>query len=212
LKTGEMTMAQLVEINPYNPQFRLISQVVDVLKRGGVICYPTDTMYGLGCDIFNQKAVKRIFQIKQRPKSKPFSFMCSDLKNISEYSHVGNTAYRLMRKCLPGPYTFVLSGTKLVPKIMLTKQKTVGIRVPDHPISLALIEGLGNPILNTTAILDREKEPPVDGFDVNDIFCNQVDLIVDGGPIAPEPSTVVSLIDDAPEILRHGKGDDSFFR
>ena len=205
-------MAQLIEINPYNPQYRLINQVVDLLKRGGVICYPTDTMYGLGCDIFNQKAVKRIFQLKQRPKTKPFSFMCSDLKNISEYSHVGNTAYRLMRKCLPGPYTFVLSGTKLVPKIMLTKQKTVGIRVPDHPISLALVEGLGNPILNTTAMLDRDKDPPIDGFDVNDIFCNQVDLIIDGGPIVPGPSTVVSLIDDRPEILRPGKGDDSLFR
>jgi tRNA threonylcarbamoyl adenosine modification protein (Sua5/YciO/YrdC/YwlC family) len=203
-------MTLLLEINPYNPQPRLIAQVVDVLKKGGVICYPTDTMYGLGCDIFNQKAVKRISQLKNRPKLKPFSFMCSDLKNISEYSHVGNAAYRLMRKCLPGPYTFVLSGTKLVPKIMLTKQKTVGIRVPDHPISLALIEGLGNPILNTTAVLNGN-EPPVDGFDVNDIFCNQVDMIIDGGQIVPSPSTVVSLIDDTPEILRAGKGDTSLF-
>jgi len=205
-------MAQLLEINPHNPQPRLIAQVVDVLQRGGVICYPTDTMYGLGCDIFNQKAVKRIFQLKNRPKNKPFSFMCSDLQNISLYSHVGNTAYRLMRKCLPGPYTFVLSGTKLVPKIMLTKQKTVGIRVPDHPITLALIEGLGNPILNTTAVLDRDKEPPLDGFDVNDIFCNQVDLVIDGGHIVPSPSTVVSLINDVPEVLREGKGDPSLFR
>lgn len=204
-------MAILLEINPHNPQPRLIAQVVDILKKGGVIGYPTDTMYGLGCDIFNQKAVKRIYQLKNRPKHKPFSFMCSELKNISEYSHVGNGAYRLMRKCLPGPYTFVLSGTKLVPKIMLTKQKTVGIRVPDHPISLALIEGLGNPILNTTAILDMEKDPPVDGIDVNDIFGNQVDLIIDGGQIVPCSSTVVSLIDDMPEILRVGRGDISLF-
>jgi tRNA threonylcarbamoyl adenosine modification protein (Sua5/YciO/YrdC/YwlC family) len=205
-------MALLLEINSFNPQPRLIAQVVDVLKKGGVICYPTDTMYGLGCDIFNQKAVKRIYQIKNRPKHQPFSFMCSDLKNISEYSHVGNTAYRLMRKCLPGPYTFVLPGTKLVPKIMLTKQKTVGIRVPDHPISLALIEMVGNPILNTSALLNRDQAPPVDGFDVNDIFCNQVDLIIDGGPIVPSPSTVVSLVDDKPEILRAGKGDISLFQ
>jgi len=204
-------MALLLEINPYNPQHRLIAQVVDVLKKGGVICYPTDTMYGLGCDIFNQKAVKRIYQLKNRPKHTPFSFMCSDLKNISEYSHVGNTAYRLMRKCLPGPYTFVLSGTKLVPRIMLTKQKTVGIRVPDHPISLALIKGLGNPILNTSAFLDRDKEPPLDGFEVNDIFCNQVDLIIEGGQIVPSPSTVVSLVDDKPQILRAGKGDTGLF-
>ncbi|GAB4341290.1 MAG: L-threonylcarbamoyladenylate synthase [Desulfobulbaceae bacterium] len=205
-------MAILLEINPVNPQPRLIGQVVDVLKKGGVICYPTDTMYGLGCDIFNQKAVKRVYQIKNRPKHKPFSFMCPDLQDISRYSHVGNTAYRLMRKCLPGPYTFVLSGTKLVPKIMMTKQKTVGIRVPDHPITLALINGLGNPILNTSAVLDKEADPPQDGFDVNDIFCNQVDLVIDGGPIVPSPSTVVSLIDDIPEVLREGKGDPDLFR
>jgi len=204
-------MAILLEINPYNPQPRLISQVVDVLQKGGVICYPTDTMYGIGCDIFNQKAVKRVHQLKRRPKHKPFSFMCSDLKNISEYGHVGNTAYRLMRKCLPGPYTFVLSGTKLVPKIMLTHQKTVGIRVPDHPICSDLIQGLGNPVLTTSALLEKGTEPPQDGYDVNDLFGNQIDLIIDGGQILPEPSTVVSLIDDQPEILREGKGDVSLF-
>ncbi|MDD3618991.1 MAG: L-threonylcarbamoyladenylate synthase [Desulfobulbaceae bacterium] len=202
----------LLEINPYNPQARLIAQVIEVLRKGGVICYPTDTMYGIGCDIFNQKAVKRVYQIKKRPKHKPFSFMCSDLKNISEYSHVGNTAYRLMRKCLPGPYTFVLPGTKLVPRIMLTKQKTVGIRVPDHAISLALVKGLSNPILNTSAVLESGGPVPLDGYDVNDLFCNQVDLIIDGGQIVPAPSTVVSLIDDRPEILREGKGDVSLFR
>ncbi len=204
-------MAKLLEINPYNPQPRLIGQVVDVLKKGGVICYPTDTMYGVGCDIFNQKAVKRIHMIKNRPKQKPFSFMCSDLKNISEYSHVGNMAYRLMRKCLPGPYTFVLTGTKLVPKIMLTRQKTVGIRVPEYPICQHLIQGLGNPILNTSALKEKGAEPPVDGFDVYDLFGNQVDLIIDGGQILPNPSTVVSLIDDGPEVLREGKGDISLF-
>jgi tRNA threonylcarbamoyl adenosine modification protein (Sua5/YciO/YrdC/YwlC family) len=207
----ERAMAQILEINPNNPQRRLIDQVVEVLKKGGVIGYPTDTMYGIGCDIFNQKAVKRVYQIKNRPKHKPFSFMCSDLKNISEYSHVGNTAYGLMRKCLPGPYTFVLSGTKLVPKIMLTRQKTVGIRVPDHAISLALIQGLGNPILNTSAVREDRDAVPVDGYDVNDLFCNQVDLIIEGGQIIPNPSTVVSLIDDRPEILRAGKGDVSLF-
>ncbi|MDW7773012.1 MAG: L-threonylcarbamoyladenylate synthase [Desulfobulbaceae bacterium] len=204
-------MAILLEINPYNPQPRLISQVIDILHKGGVICYPTDTMYGIGCDIFNQKAVKRVYQLKRRPKHKPFSFMCYDLKNISEYGHVGNTAYRLMRKCLPGPYTFVLSGTKVVPKIMLTHQKTVGIRVPDHPICSDLINSLGNPILNTSALLEKGGEVPLDGYDVNELFGNQVDLIIDGGQIVPQPSTVVSLIDDQPEILRKGKGDCTLF-
>ncbi len=204
-------MAKLIEINPYNPQARLISQVVEVLKKGGVICYPTDTMYGVGCDIFNQKAVKRVYQIKHRPKQKPFSFMCSSLKNISKYAHVGNTAYRLMRKHLPGSYTLVLPGSKMVPKIMLTKQKTVGIRVPDNPICLAIIEKLGNPVLNTSAIRDEHPEPVLDAFDVNELFGNQVDLIIDGGEVYPDPSSVISLISDQPEILREGKGDISFF-
>jgi tRNA threonylcarbamoyl adenosine modification protein (Sua5/YciO/YrdC/YwlC family) len=205
-------MAKLIEINPYNPQPRLISQAVMILKKGGLIAYPTDTMYGIGCDIFHQKAVKRVHRIKKRPKQKPFSFMCSCLKNISAYGHVSNIAYRLMKKNLPGPYTFVLPGTKLVPKIMLTKQKTVGIRVPDHPICLAIIEELGNPVLNTSAMLDGHNEPVLDGFDVAELFGNQVDLIIDGGEIYPEPSTVISLLTDQPEILREGKGDPSLFR
>lgn len=204
-------MAKILEINPYNPQPRLIGQVVDMLKKGGVICYPTDTMYGIGCDIYNSKAVNRVHRIKKRPKHKPFSFMCSSLKNISEYGHVGNTAYRMMRKNLPGPYTFVLPGTKLAPKIMLTSQKTVGIRVPDNPICLAIIEGLGNPVLNTSATLEEDQRQVVDGWDVADLFGNQVDLIIDGGQVYPDPSTIISLIGDVPEILRHGKGDTAPF-
>jgi tRNA threonylcarbamoyl adenosine modification protein (Sua5/YciO/YrdC/YwlC family) len=168
-------------------------------------------MYGVGCDIFNQKAVKRVYQLKKRPRNKPFSFMCSSLKNISQYGHVGNVAYRLMRKNLPGPYTLVLSGSKVVPKIMLTKQKTVGIRVPDNPICLAIIEELGNPILNTSAFQEDQQEPVVDALDVNTLFGKQVDLIVDGGEVYPDPSTVISLVTDYPEILRAGKGDISPF-
>lgn len=135
--------------------------------------------------------------------------MCSSLTNISEYGHVGNVAYRLMRKNLPGAYTFVLPGTKLVPKIMLTKQKTVGIRVPDNPICQALLEKLGNPVLNTSAT--AEDDAPgvtkiLDGYDADQLFGNQVDLIIDGGEVYPDPSTVISLISDVPEILREGKG------
>lgn len=199
-------MAKILEINPSTPQPRLINQVVETLRRGGVICCPTDTMYGIGCDIFDQKAVKRVYQIKRRPKDKPFSFMCSSLTNISDYGHVGNTAYRLMRKNLPGPYTFVLSGTKLVPKIMLTKQKTVGIRVPDHSICLAIIEALGNPLLNTSASLEDD-DPVRTCYDADRLFGKQVDLIIDGGEIVPAPSTVISLLTEQPEILREGKGD-----
>lgn len=204
-------MGKRVEINPFNPQPRLISQAVAVLKKGGIIAYPTDTMYGIGCDIFQQKAVKRIHQIKNRPKHKPFSFMCSCLKNISEYGHVSNTAYRLMRKNLPGPYTFVLPGTKLVPKILLTKQKTVGIRVPDHPICLALLEELGNPVLNTSAVTEEYTGQVLDGFDVAELFGNRVDLVLDGGEVYPDPSTVISLLSDRPEVLREGRGDPTPF-
>lgn len=204
-------MAKIVEINPCNPQARLIAQAVEVLQHGGVICYPTDTMYGIGCDIFNQKAIKRVYQIKRRPKDKPFSFMCASLTNISSFGHVGNTAYRLMRKNLPGPYTFVLSGTKLVPRIMLTKQKTVGIRVPDNPICLAIIEALGNPVLNTSALLEEDDPPVCSSLDVDGLFGKQVDLIIDGGDIVPAPSTVISLLTEQPEILRQGKGDISPF-
>jgi Sua5/YciO/YrdC/YwlC family protein len=204
-------MARIVAINPSNPQPRLISQAVEILLHGGVICYPTDTMYGIGCDIFNQKAVKLVHQIKKRPKDKPFSFMCASLTNISQYGHVGNTAYRLMRKNLPGPYTFVLSGTKLVPKIMLTRQKTVGVRVPDHPICQALLETLANPLLNTSAAIEDNEEPVCTCYDVDRLFGRQVDLIIDGGEIVPVPSTVISLVAEEPEILRIGKGDIHLF-
>jgi|UniRef100_UPI004057AF42 tRNA threonylcarbamoyl adenosine modification protein (Sua5/YciO/YrdC/YwlC family) len=203
-------MAKQIEINPVNPQQRLIGQAVEVLRKGGVICYPTDTMYGIGCDIFNQKAVKRVHEIRQRPKQKPFSFMCASLADISQYAHVSSPAYRLLKKHLPGPYTMVLPGSKLVPKIMLTKQKTVGIRLPQSPICLALIETLGNPVLNTSAL--REGcEAPAACYEVEELFGGQVDLIIDGGEVFPEPSTVISLMAEQPEILRAGKGDTSPF-
>lgn len=201
----------LISINPDNPQQRHIRQIAEKLRNGAVICYPTDTVYGIGCDIFNQKAIKKIFQIKQRAKHKPFSFMCSSLKNVNDYGHVSNMAYRIMKKALPGPFTFVLSASKLVPKIMITKQKTVGIRVPDNNICLALIEELGNPILTTSAILDKEGAPLSEAYEFDELLGNMVDLIIDGGMVFPDPSTIVSFTGDEPEILRQGKGDISQF-
>ncbi|MDH3390446.1 MAG: L-threonylcarbamoyladenylate synthase [Desulfobulbaceae bacterium] len=201
----------LISINPDNPQQRHIRQIAEKLRSGAVICYPTDTVYGIGCDIFNQKAIKKIFQIKQRAKHKPFSFMCSSLKNVNDYGHVSNMAYRIMKKALPGPFTFVLSASKLVPKIMITKQKTVGIRVPDNNICLALIEELGNPILTTSAILDKEGTPLSEAYEFDELLGNMVDLIIDGGIVFPDPSTIVSFTGDEPEILRQGKGDISQF-
>ncbi len=197
----------IIEINPDNPQSRLINQVINKMKSGGIICYPTDTGYGVGCDMFNQKAIKRIIQIKKRPKHKPFSFMCSSLKNISEYAHVSNTAYRLLKKNLPGPYTFVLPGTKLVPKIMSTKQKTVGIRVPASPICQLLLETLGNPIINTSIPVEDDTPSPTEGYEIDMLLGNRVDIIIDGGPVFPDPSSVIDMTRDIPEVLRVGKGD-----
>jgi len=201
----------LIEINPDNPQARLIQQAAEALRKGAVICYPTDTVYGIGCDMFNQKAIKRIYQIKKRPAHQPFSFMCSSLKNVSSYCHVSNAGYRIMKKDLPGPYTFILPAAKLVPKIMITKQKTVGIRVPENNICLALVEALGNPIVNTSAILNPDDPPISQAFELEERIGKLVDIIIDGGQLYPEPSSVVSLVTDPPEILRQGKGDTSHF-
>ena len=196
----------LLEINPYNPQPRLIGQVVEKLRSGAVICYPTDTGYGIGCDMFNAKAVKRLILLKNRPKNKPFSFICSDLVHIAKYAHVSNTAYRLLKKSLPGPYTFVLPGTKLVPKVMVTKQKTVGIRMVANPISQLLIATLGNPLVNTS-LPEEEESPPADPFEIDLLIGNRVDLVIDGGPVYPDPSSLIDLTGDYPVVLREGKGD-----
>lgn len=198
----------LLEINPDNPQPRLIKQVAEALRHGALICYPTDTVYGIGCDIFNQKAVKRIYQLKKRPLDKPFSFICADLKDLSNYAHVSNTGYRVMRKSLPGPFTFVLSATKLVPKILQTKQKTVGIRVPDNRICMELVQALGNPILTTSAAAEHPEAPELQhAFEIEERYGRQIDYVIDSGPLtAALPSTVVSLVDDELTVLRSGKG------
>jgi len=193
----------LLSINPDNPQKRLISKVVKVLDQGGLIIYPTDTFYGIGCDVFNKRSIRRIYQLKKRPLSKPFSFICANLKDISLYAQVSNNAYRIMKRTLPGPYTFVLEGTRLVPKLMLTSRKTVGIRVPNNKICLAIVEGLGRPIISSSINLE---EPSI----IHDTYSSLVDLVIDGGVISYEPSTVVSLVGDNPEIIREGKGEINF--
>jgi tRNA threonylcarbamoyl adenosine modification protein (Sua5/YciO/YrdC/YwlC family) len=193
-------------INPSNPQKRLIDKAVAILKEGGVIAYPTDTIYGFGCDMYNKKAIQRIYQIKKRDPQKPFSFICSDLKNISLYAQVTNQAYKIMKRCLPGPYTFILPGTKLVPKIMTTKRKTVGIRVPDNNICLALVRTLGNPIISTSVGFSG-REPLSDPFLIEETFGSQIDLTIDGGLLANQPSTIISLINEEVEVIREGLGE-----
>ena len=200
----------LVAINPKNPQPRLIHKAVQILKDGGTIAYPTDTYYGIGCDIMNKKAIGRIYRLKHRSQKKPFSFICCDLKNISEYAKVSDYAYKTMRRLLPGPYTFILEGSRLVPKIMLTRRRTAGIRVPDHPICLALVEELGHPVISTTAPL-ADGQVPSNPSLIHEALGSQIDLVIDGGPVPGRPSSVVSLIDDMPEVIREGLGDVSFF-
>ena len=200
----------LIKINSRNPQGRLITQVVEILKRGGIIAYPTDTHYGIGCDIMNKKAIEKIYQLKQRNRIKPFSFICSGLKNISHYAKVSNYAYKTMKRLLPGPYTFVLEGSKLVPKIMLTKRKTAGIRVPDHPICLELVEMLGNPIISTSATMPNG----TNFFDpslIHDFYHPRINVVIDGGSVPGHPSSVISLINDMPEVIRKGRGDITVF-
>lgn len=201
----------LIKINPINPQERLIRKTVEVLKRSGIIAYPTDTYYGIGCDIMNKKAIEKIYQLKQRNKKKPFSFICSGLKNISHYAKVSNYAYKTMKRLLPGPYTFILEGSKLVPRIMLTKRKTAGIRVPDNSICLALVEELGNPIITTSATMPDGTilhDPAL----IHDLFHSRIDVVIDGeNPVMGQPSSVISLIDDMPEVIRKGVGDVSIF-
>jgi tRNA threonylcarbamoyl adenosine modification protein (Sua5/YciO/YrdC/YwlC family) len=200
----------LIKVNPFNPQTRLIQRAVDILTKGGILVYPTDTNYGIGCDILNKKAIEQIYQLKQRDKSKPFSFICSELKNISHYAKVSNYAYKTMKRLLPGPYTFILEGSKLVPKIMLTKRKTAGIRVPDHKICLELVKGLGNPIITTSATMpdgSTLNEPSL----IHEMFGSRVDLVIDGDVVPGKPSSVISLIDDMPVVIRKGMGDVSIF-
>ena len=200
----------LININPINPQERLIRKVADVLKRGGVIAYPTDTFYGIGCDIMNKKAIEKIYLIKQRNKNKPFSFICSGLKNISRYAKVSNYAYRTMKRLLPGPYTFILEGSKMVPKMMLTKRKTAGIRVPDNRICIDLIRQLGNPIISTSASLPDGAvldDPSL----IHEHLNSRLEYVIDGGPVPGRPSSVISLIRDEPMVLREGLGNVSEF-
>ena len=193
----------LLAINADNPQKRLINKVVEVLDQGRLIIYPTDTFYGIGCDLFNKRSITRIYQLKKRPLTKPFSFVCADLKDISLYAKVSNNAYRIMKRSLPGPYTFILEGTRLVPKLMLASRRTVGIRVPNNKICSSIVKGLGRPIISTSVTL-------ADPSEIHDTYASFVGIVIDGGVISYEPSTVISLVDDNPEVIREGKGEIDF--
>ncbi len=193
------------------PVKKAVSRAVQVLKAGGIIVYPTDTTYGIGCDLFNKTSIEKVYWLKRMQRQKPLSFICADLKDISKYAQVSNYAYQTMRKLLPGPYTFILPATRLVPKMMITRRKTVGIRVPENEVCLSIVAELGNPIISTSASVQDEdilSEPA----EIERRFGHGVDLVIDAGPLVSQVSTVVDLVDDNPVVVREGLGDVSMFR
>jgi tRNA threonylcarbamoyl adenosine modification protein (Sua5/YciO/YrdC/YwlC family) len=198
------------ELHPVTPQLRYINKAVEVLKSGGVIIYPTDTVYGFGCDIFCKEALERIYYIKQDSGTKLFSFICPNLKDISKYANVSDYAYKTMKKLLPGPYTFVLPAAKEVPKKLWTKRRTVGIRIPNNNIALTLAKELGNPIVSTS-VTNRKGENLFNPLEMKIIFNLQVDLMLSCGPLEGKPSSIIDLSGDSPEIIREGSGDINMF-
>lgn len=200
-------MSQYFEIHPDNPQVRLIKQAVEIIKKGGVIIYPTDSGYAIGCHLGDKKAMDKIRLIRQLDKDHNFTLVCRDLSEIAHYAQVDNMNYRLMKTLTPGPYTFILPATREVPKRLLNpKRKTIGIRVPDNAVCSALLEELDQPLMSSTLSLPNEEYPLTDPNQIRLKLESMVDLIIDGGYSGHEPTTVVNLINDKPEILRQGLG------
>lgn len=201
-------MAQFFQIHPENPQARLIRQAVDIIQQGGIIVYPTDTSYALGCHIGDKHALERMRRIRQVDDSHDFTLACRDLSEIATYAKVNNNQYRILKNSTPGAYTFINQATKQVPKRLLhEKKKTIGIRIPDNVIALALLETHGEPMLTSTMLLPGDEYPLTDPYDIRDLVGNQVDLVIDGGYCGMEETTVIDLEEDVPVILRVGKGD-----
>jgi len=205
-------MAQFFQIHPDNPQPRLIRQAVEILRGGGVIVYPTDSSYALGCQVGHKSALDRIRQIRRLDERHNFTLVCRNLAEVSQYTKISNQQYRLIKSLTPGPYTFILKATKQVPRrLMNPKRKTIGIRIPDNRIALALAEELDEPILSSTLILPGDETPLADPWEIKEVLEHQVDLIIDGGYCGYEPTTVVVMEDDEPRVARKGKGDTDLF-
>ena len=205
-------MSQFFQIHPENPQPRLIEKAVDIIRQGGVIVYPTDSGYALGCHLGDKNAQERIRRIRQLDDKHNFTLVCRDLSELATYAKVDNSAYRLIKSLTPGPYTFILSATREVPRrLQNPRRKTIGLRVPDNRIAQALLETLGEPLMSSTLILPGEEMPLTDPYDIRDTLEHSLDLIIDGGYCGFEPTTVVDLTGDAPVVLREGLGDTSVF-
>ncbi len=205
-------MAQFFQIHPTNPQLRLIRQAVEILKRGGVIAYPTDSSYALGCAIGNKDAMEAIRKIRRVDDDHNFTLVCRDLSELSIYAKVDNEIYRLLKRFTPGPYTFILGATREVPRrLQHAKRKTIGLRVPDFPIVDALLAELNEPIMSSTLILPGQQLPMNDAEEIRERLEHEIDMVIDGGPCDLEPTTVIDLVHGFPRLLRSGKGDISAF-
>lgn len=205
-------MSQFIEIHPQNPQPRLIRQAVEITQSGGVIAYPTDSSYALGCRIGEKSAVERIRRIRQLDDKHNFTLVCCDLSELGIYAKVDTSAFRLLKAYTPGPYTFILNATREVPRMLLhPKRRTIGVRVPQHPITLALLEALGEPLMSVSLILPGDDEALGDAWEIRERLEHFVDLVIEGGPGGLQPSTVISLADDEPEVIRVGAGDPTPF-
>lgn len=201
-------MSQFIEIHPQNPQPRLIRQAVEIIQSGGVIAYPTDSSYALGCRIGEKSAVERIRRIRQLDDKHNFTLVCCDLSELGIYAKVDTSAFRLLKAYTPGPYTFILNATREVPRMLLhPKRRTIGVRVPQHPITLALLEALGEPLMSVSLILPGDEDALGDAWEIRERLDHFVDLVIEGGPGGLQPSTVISLADDEPEVIRVGAGD-----
>jgi tRNA threonylcarbamoyl adenosine modification protein (Sua5/YciO/YrdC/YwlC family) len=201
-------MASVVEIHPVDPQPRRIAQVVSAIRDGGLIAYPTDSSYALGCQIGDKKAMDRIHRIRQTDKNHNFTLVVRDLSEISLYARVDNWAYRLLKSLTPGPYTLILQATREVPKrLQNPRRRTIGLRVPDHPIVAALLDALGEPIMSSTLLLPGDDMPLTDPYEIDRRIGHEIELIVDAGPTGIEPTTVIDLSGGSVEILRKGRGD-----
>ena len=205
-------MSQFFRIHPENPQPRLIHQAADIVRAGGVVVYPTDSAYALGCHLGDKHALTRIRRIRRLEDDHNFSLVCRDLSDLGTYARVSNTAYRLIKAATPGPYTFILQATREVPRRLVhPKRKTIGVRVPDNIICQALLADLGEPLMSSTLILPGEEYPMTDPLEIRDLLEHQVDLVIDGGFGGIEPTTVVDLEDDIPVVVREGLGDLEMF-
>jgi len=200
-------MAQFFQIHPENPQSRLISQAVEIIKKGGLVVYPTDSAYALGCGIGEKDALERIRTLRKLDKHHNFTLVCRDLSELATYARVSNSAFRLLKSHTPGAYTFILEGTAEVPRRMLhPKRKTIGLRVPDNPIALALLEELGEPLMTSSLIMPGDEYPLSDPYDIRETLEHHVDLVIDGGYCGLEATTVVDLTEDTAQLIRQGKG------